>query len=93
MLQVQKSDVILLQETMGSETEVTNLLNSISQNYSFLAQSAKGHSGGLGIGWNQLSVNCINSWGSISGMGIYLHWAEANLLLTILNIYDNKVAF
>ena len=50
MLLVQELDVILLQETLGSEAEVTNLLSSIEKKFSFLAQSARGLSGGLVIG-------------------------------------------
>ena len=81
---------------MGSEIEVTNLLNSIYRNYSFLAQSAKSHSGGLAIGWNHLYVKILNSWGSTSCAGIHVHWDESNLLLNILNVYDpydNRVSF
>ena len=52
MLSVQKPDVILLQETLGSKFEVTKLLSSITNNFTFLAQSARGISGELAIGWN-----------------------------------------
>ena len=57
MLSVHKPDVILLQETLGSELELSRLLTTISPFYTFLAHSARGHSGGQAIGWN--SPLCI----------------------------------
>ena len=43
MVQVQKPGIILLQETLGTKVEVSFCLSSILSNFSFLAQSAKGH--------------------------------------------------
>ena len=71
-------------------------MSSISSNFTFLAQSAKGHSGGLTIGWNLSSVKCLNSWGALFGMVIYAHWVEANYFLNILNVYgpyNNRFGF
>ena len=67
---VHKPDVILLQEIMGPEVKVTTLLTSILKYFSFVAQSARGHSGGLEIGWNHSTVQCLNSWGALFGLGI-----------------------
>ena len=96
MLLVNKSDVVLLQETLGSELEVTKLLSSLSTYYTFIAQSARGHSSGLAIGWNRPTLRCANSWGDPFGLGINFCWAEANLTLNIRNIYgpyNNRVSF
>ena len=86
---VQKLDVILLQEMLGTELEVTKILSSISYFYTFIAHSARGHSGGLATGWNQSTLCCTNSWGDPYGLGIQLNWAEADLTLNILNIYGS----
>ena len=78
------------------EHEVTKVLSSISNSFTFLAQSARGLSGGLAIGWNQSTIICSNSWGAPFGMGIQVFWVKANLSLNILNIYgpcNNTVAF
>ena len=96
MLSVHKPDVILLQETLGSELEVSKLLTTISPFYTFLAHSARGHSEGLAIGWKQSTLRCINSWGTLQGLGVQLNWAEANITLNFLNIYgpyNNRVEF
>ena len=96
MLSIHKPDVVLLQETLGSEADVTTLLSSISPLYTFIAQSARGHFGGLAIGWNQSTIRCSNSWGAPSGLGVQISWAEANLNLNIVNIYgpyNNRVEF
>ena len=72
MMEVLSPEVILLQETMGPELEVETSLSSLLLLYSFTAQSAFGHSGGLAIGWNKTSIQCTNSWGSPLGLGTYL---------------------
>ena len=76
VIQVQKLDIILLQETLGTEEEVSRVLSSISSSFTFLAQSAKGHSGGLAIVWNPTMLHCQNSWGASFGMGLELFWTE-----------------
>ena len=96
MIQVQNPDIILLQETLGSKAEVSSCLSSISSNFSFLAQSAKGLSGGLEIGWNPSTLRFVNSWGASFSMGLEIFWEEANLLLNVIKIYgpyNNRVAF
>ena len=69
MISVQTLEVILLQETMGSELEVEKLLSSILPYYSFMTQSARGHSGGLALGWKKYCIRCTNTWGSSLGLG------------------------
>ena len=96
MLSVHKPDVVLLQENLGPELDVTTLISSISPLYTFLAQSARGHSGGFAIGWNESTITCSNSWGSPIGLGVQIIWAEENLNMNIVNIYgpyNNRVEF
>ena len=62
--QVLSPKVILPQETMGQELEVETSLTSLLPQYSFTAQSAIGHSGGLAIGWKKTSIRCTNSRGA-----------------------------
>ena len=96
MIQVQKPNIILLQETLISEAKVSSCLSSILRIFSFLAQSAKGHLGGLAIGWNPSILHCVNSWGASFGMGLEIFWAKANLHLNVINIFgpfNNRVAF
>ena len=84
---MQKPNIILLQETLGTEEEVSMVLSSISRSFTFLAQSAKYHLGGLAIVWNPTMLHCQNSWGGSFGMGLELFWAKANLHLNLINIY------
>ena len=96
MLSVHKPDVVLLQETLGLEVDVTVLLSSISPLYTFIAQSGRGHTGGIAIRWNQSTIRCTNSWGSPSGLGVHISWVAENLNLNIVNIYgpyNDRVEF
>ena len=68
-MEVFSLEVILLQETMGLEMEVELLLSSLLPLYSFTAQSANEHLGGLAIGWKKSSIQCKNSWGSSFRLG------------------------
>ena len=91
-----KPDIILLQETLGTKEEVSRVFSSISSSFTFLAQSAKGHLGGLAIAWNPTMLHCENSWGASFGMGMELFWEEENLHLNLINIYglyNGQVAF
>ena len=87
IMEVLSPEVILLQETMGPEMEVENLLSSLLPLYSFTTQSARGHSGGLAIGWKKSCICCTNTWGSSLGLGAQICWVEKNLNLTVVNIY------
>ena len=87
ILSIQTPEVILLQETMGSELEVENLLTSITPHYTFTAQSARGHLGLLALGWKKYCIRCTNTWGSSFGLGAQLCWEEININLTVINIY------
>ena len=64
MMEVLSPEVILPQETMGPELEVETSLTSLLPQYSFTAQSAIGHPGGLAIGWKKTSIQCTNSGGA-----------------------------
>ena len=72
MLLVHKLDIVLLQETLGSEVEVKNILSITSPFYTFMAQSPRRHFGGLAIGWNQSSIRCTKYWGVPSRLGIQI---------------------
>ena len=96
MISVQSPEVILLQETMGPKLEIENLLSSLLPLYYFTAQSARGHSGGLTIGWKKSCIHCTNTWGSSLRLEAQIYWAETNLNLTIVNIYGpytNRLEF
>ena len=75
MMEVLSPEVIFLQETMGPEPDVETSLSSLLPLYSFTAQSALGHFGGLAIGWKKTRIRCTNSWGSPIGLGTHLCWA------------------
>ena len=45
---------------MGLELEVETSLTLLLPQYSFTAQSAIDHSGGLAIGWKKTSIQCTN---------------------------------
>ena len=67
MMEVLSPKFILLQETMGPELEVETSLTSLLPQYSFIAQSAIGHFGGLAIGWR--CIRCTN----LGGACLYLN--------------------
>ena len=90
VVQVQKLDIIILQETLGTEEEVSRVLSSISSSFTFLAHSAKGHSGGLAIAWNTTMLHCENPWEASFGMGLEIFWEEPNLHLNLINIYGSQ---
>ena len=63
MMEVLSLEFILPQETMGPELVVETSLTSLLPQYSFTAQSAIDHSGGLAIGWKKKSIRFTNSGG------------------------------
>ena len=70
LISVQKSDVVLFQETLGPESTVTGPLKNTIKNFEFIARDARGHSGGQVIGWNPNVVNCIYTWRLYLGLGL-----------------------
>ena len=71
-------------------------MSSISSSFTFLAQSAKRHLGGLAIVWNPIMLCCQNSWGASFGIGLEIFEVEENLHLNLINIYgpcNGQVAF
>ena len=98
MMEVLSPEVILLQETMGQELEVETSLTSLLPQYSFTAQSAIGHSGGLAIGWKKTSIQCTNSGGACLypkcqiylGLGTGTNSYEELMTLKLLLCFSNE---
>eukprot|EP00253_Pinus_taeda_P035322 PITA_35322 len=53
MLLNSKTDILFLQETLGSGVEVETVLNALMPRWKFLAIDSEGHSGGLEIGYKE----------------------------------------
>lgn len=62
-------DIILLQETLGSATTVSSLLDSWLPGWSFHSIDASGRSGGLSMGICNRSLKVLNVWGGRGFLG------------------------
>jgi len=70
LFEVEQSDIILLQETLGLAENITHSLQALAPRWKFLALDAVGRSGGLAIGYNPRTIKVDASWGGIGFMGI-----------------------
>ena len=89
LVTLHQSYILLLQESLGLEDVVTIFLKSTFAQLDFIAQDARGHSGGLAIGWNPKNIQIKNSWGCVLGMGLEVYHAMLNTTFTILNVYGS----
>jgi exonuclease III len=60
LLELSQPDVVLLQETLGEEAVVVQILEKTQKGWSFFGSSASGCSGGLVMGWNQKTIKLEN---------------------------------
>ena len=60
LLSLQHPDIIFLQETMGMEEEISLHMKKYFTFYDFHAITARGHSGGLTLGWDPREVKLLN---------------------------------
>ena len=89
-------DVILLQETLGIGEVVKDRLASWLPGWDFVTMDVRGHSGGLAVGWNTLSISLTNAWGLNSVLGVDLKSVELGFSVTVFNVYGpylNRVPF
>eukprot|EP00253_Pinus_taeda_P029779 PITA_29779 len=92
----EKIDIIFLQETLGSASVVSLLLDSWLPGWSFHSLDASSRSGGLTLGiWNR-TIKTLNVWGGRGFLGadIYSPTLESNF--RILNVYgpcQDRMAF
>lgn len=82
-----KSDVILLQETLGKGEEVVSMLKGLLPGWVFSALDAEGHSGGLAVGIREGRIKVRNQWGMKQVMGIECQSTEFAFSFTIINVY------
>jgi len=81
-------DVLMLQETLGAGENVSLLLESLFPHRCFIGLDARGRLRGLAIGWNQIKIKLINSWGFDSGLGVDFLCVDLGRIFTLLNIYE-----
>jgi exonuclease III len=52
LVELNQPNIMMLQETMGEEVVIIPWLFSLLKTWEFVGSDARGHSGGLAIGWN-----------------------------------------
>jgi exonuclease III len=62
LVESMRSDVIFLQETMGSSQVVKEALESLLVGWSFEVVDGRGRLGGLASGWRIIGCKCENLW-------------------------------
>jgi hypothetical protein len=87
LVESNQPDIMMLHETMGEEVVIIPQLFSLLKSWEFVGSDARGHSGGLAIGWNPKIVKVISSWGFESGLGLNILSKETGSEVTILNLY------
>ena len=85
-LSLQQPDIILLQETMGIEEEISLHLKNSFTFYDFHAISVQGNSEELVLGWNPRETNLLNIWSFDLGIGAKSFHAGLNISFTLVNI-------
>ena len=96
LIELNCPDVVLLQETLGLNEDLSCILESLLSGWMFVVKDVRGHSGGLASGWNLKSCHCDGMWSFYSGIGLELYDAHLGKVLTIPNIYGpyvNKAPF
>eukprot|EP00253_Pinus_taeda_P019430 PITA_19430 len=91
-----KTDILFLQETLGSGVEVETVLNALIPGWRFLAIDSEGHSGGLAISYKEGRLKVSNLWGMKQAMGMEVQSSENAFSFTICNVYDpcqDRVSF
>eukprot|EP00253_Pinus_taeda_P010718 PITA_10718 len=87
LFEVEPTDIILLQETLGQAEYIIHSLQSLVPRWNFGALDVVGRSGGLAIGFNPRSIRVDASWGGSGFMGIDVFSTELSKTLRIVNVY------
>lgn len=87
LMQWYNPDFIMLQETLGSSSEVVKSLGTLFPGRQFQALDSHGHSGGVAVGFREGKIKYLNSWGFSNGLGMEVLTPDLDFPLTILNIY------
>ena len=87
LFEVEPTDIIMLQETLGEADIITNTLASLLLEWQFFAIDATGRLGGLAIGLNPCTIRVLSSWGGPGFTGLYFFSVELGLNLRAINIY------
>ena len=93
---LERSVVILLQETLGIGEVVKARLESWFVGWTFETLDVKGRSGGLAIGWIDRNVKVLNLWGMESTIGISCSTLDLGEVFTVCNVYGpylNRIPF
>ena len=83
MVELDRPDVMLLQETLGVGEETKASLESWFGVWIFETLDVRGRSGGLASGWNARNV-----WGMDSVLGMSFKAMELVDIYNVVNIYD-----
>ena len=87
LIDFNRPNVVLLQETLGLNEEVSCILETLLPGLQFVAVDVRDRSSGLALGWNLKSCRCDGVWSFSSGIGVDIFDAHLGKVLTILNIY------
>jgi len=86
-VELNSSDVILLQETLGYSSPVIKALESLFLGWMFSAVDDRGCSGCLAIGWKKNNCNLESVWGFALGIGLTFFYVDMGFNLKIINVY------
>ena len=96
VVELDQSDIILLQETLGDGLEVKTKLERWFGGWSFESLDVRGRFGALEIGWNSQCVKVLNVWGMESVLGISVKAMDMLDTFDVVNIYGpylNRIPF
>ena len=96
VVELDRPDILLLQETLGAREETKVRLESWFGGWIFETLDVKGRSGGLEIGWNVRIVSALNVWGMDSILGLSFRALEMVGTFDVVNIYGpylNRIPF
>eukprot|EP00253_Pinus_taeda_P021770 PITA_21770 len=87
LFEVEPTDIIMLQETLGEAEIITNTLASLLPGWQFFTIDATGRSGGLATGLNPRTIRVLASWGGPGFIGLDFFSMKLGLKLRVINTY------
>lgn len=96
MVEVDRPEIMLLQETLGACDEVKAKLESWFGGWCFENLDVRGRSSRLAIGWNTRIARVLNVWGMDSVLGMTFKALEHVDIFSVINIYGlylNRIPF
>lgn len=96
MIELEKMDVIFLQETLGVGETIINMFKALLPGWTFHALDAHGRFNGCAMGINNISMKFENIWGRVVVLAIdafSIHLGHTLRLVNIYGPYHNRVDY